>query len=108
MNIIKKFFLRRQIKKVIKIYEKALLKENLTIEYCKDNNIQHGICNLCAIKNYDLLSNIITKDFRVGHICETPNVIKWNMDKDDPNTRESLKIAHQTRINYLKQLWKNI
>jgi hypothetical protein len=108
MNIIKKFFLRRQIKKVIKIYEKALLKENLTIEYCKDNNIDRGICELCRVKSYNLLKYVIFNKLKLGYIHETPNVIKgyriMNLDIDDPNTRESLKIAHETRIKFLKSL----
>jgi hypothetical protein len=108
MNIIKKFFLRRQIKKVIKIYKKALLKENLTIDYCKDNNIENGICDLCDVKNYKLLKKVISDKIKVGYTCETPNAIKgyriMNLDIDDPNTRESLKIAHETRIKFLKSL----
>jgi hypothetical protein len=110
---IDKQLLKIEIEATIKEYQKALKPENLTYFYCFEKEINSGICRYALMQNYKLLYCELINIFSVKFLCNTPNSFqeyyaKYGMSIFVEKECTSILEAHQTRIDFLQNLLKEI
>lgn len=94
--------LKEQIEATIKEYKEACKPENLNYHYCIIKDIHHGICYYCEQNKFFELLNLIHKDSFI-FLTHQPFHIQSYL-----NYSEFLLKIHKIRINYLKNLLKQI